>query len=157
MPENLSHLLGRKGLNNNLFEELGIAAQDNGTPNMERMEALRKEFLVGKSTVYGTTTFYDFLRPENQGKKVYICNGSACMTAATQTGLKDKISQHYSADEIGEMCCLGRCHENNAFHIGGKNFSGSDIHEITQIKSNALKSKEKYNVAQIGTPILTEK
>lgn len=69
MPENLSHLLGRKGLNNNLFEELGIAAQDNGTPNMERMEALRKEFLVGKSTVYGTTTFYDFLRPENQGKK----------------------------------------------------------------------------------------
>ena len=157
MPENLSHLLGRKGLNNNLFEELGIAAQGNGTPNMERMEALRKEFLVGKSTVYGTTTFYDFLRPENQGKKVYICNGSACMTAATQTGLKDKISQHYSADEIGEMCCLGRCHENNAFHIGGKNFSGSDIHEITQIKSNALKSKEKYNVAQIGTPILTEK
>jgi NADH-quinone oxidoreductase subunit F len=157
MPENLSHLLGRKGLNKNLFEELGIAAQDKGTPDMERMEALRKEFLVGKSTVYGTTTFYDFLRPENQGKKVYICNGSACMTAATQTELKDKISQHYSADEIGEMCCLGRCHENNAFHIGGKNFSGSDIHEIAQIKSNTLKSKEKYNVAQIGTPILTEK
>jgi NADH:ubiquinone oxidoreductase subunit E len=112
MPENLSYLLGRKGLDKNLFEELGIAAQDTGTPDMEKMEELRKEFLVGKSTVYGTTSFYDFLRPENQGKKVYVCNGSACLTAGTQTGLKDKILKEYSTDEVGEMCCLGRCHEN---------------------------------------------
>jgi NADH:ubiquinone oxidoreductase subunit F (NADH-binding)/NADH:ubiquinone oxidoreductase subunit E len=157
MPENLSYLLGRKGLDKNLFEELGIAAQDTGTPDMEKMEELRKEFLVGKSTVYGTTSFYDFLRPENQGKKVYVCNGSACLTAGTQTGLKDKILKEYSTDEVGEMCCLGRCHENGAFHIDGKNYSGTDIDNLSDIKKTKSNTKETYNVAYIGTPILTEK
>ncbi|MFN5849643.1 MAG: NADH-ubiquinone oxidoreductase-F iron-sulfur binding region domain-containing protein [Chitinophagales bacterium] len=157
MPENLSYLLGRKGLDKNLFEELGIAAQDTGTPDLEKMEELRKEFLVGKSTLYGTTSFYDFLRPENKGKKVYICNGSACLTADTQGKLKDKILKEYSSDEVGDMCCLGRCHENGAFHIDGKNYSGTDIENLTDIKKTKSNTKETYNVAYIGTPILTEK
>jgi NADH:ubiquinone oxidoreductase subunit F (NADH-binding)/NADH:ubiquinone oxidoreductase subunit E len=157
MPENLSYLLGRKGLDKNLFEELGIAAQDTGTPDLEKMEELRKEFLVGKSTLYGTTSFYDFLRPENKGKKVYICNGSACLTADTQGKLKDKILKEYSSDEVGEMCCLGRGHENGAFHIDGKNYSGTDIENLTDIKKTKSNTKETYNVAYIGTPILTEK
>jgi NADH:ubiquinone oxidoreductase subunit F (NADH-binding)/NADH:ubiquinone oxidoreductase subunit E len=157
MPENLSYLLGRKGLDKNLFEELGIAAQDTGTPDIEKMEELRKEFLVGKSTLYGTTSFYDFLRPENKGKKVYICNGSACLTAGTQGKLKDRILKEYSSDEVGEMCCLGRCHENGAFHIDGKNYSGTDIENLSEIKKTKSNTKETYNVAYIGTPILTEK
>jgi hypothetical protein len=73
MSKNLSELSGRKGLGKNLFEELGNAAASEGTPSMERLEEIRNEFLVGKSTVYGTVSFYDFLRPENKGKKVYIC------------------------------------------------------------------------------------
>lgn len=157
MPENLSYLLGRKGLKKNLFEELGIAAQDTGTPDIEKLEQLRKDFLVGKSTVYGTTSFYDFLRPENKGKKVYICNGSACLTAGTQKTLKEKIGQEFLPDEIGEMCCLGRCHQNSAFHIDGKNYSGSDIDQISSIKDNLTSSKESYHVAYNGTPILTQK
>lgn len=157
MPENLSYLLGRKGLNKNLFEDLGIAAQDTGTPDAEVLEKLRKEFLVGKSTVYGTTSFYDFLRPENKGKKVYICNGSACLTADTQDKIKEKILAEYPANEIGEMCCLGRCHENSSFHIGGKNYSGNDIDRLAEIKARAVTTSEKYNVAHLGTPILTEK
>lgn len=157
MPENLSYLLGRKGLNKNLFEDLGIAAQDTGTPDAEVLEKLRKEFLVGKSTVYGTTSFYDFLRPENKGKKVYICNGSACLTAGTQDKIKEKILAEYPANEIGEMCCLGRCHENSSFHIGGKNYSGNDIDRLAEIKARAVTTSEKYNVAHLGTPILTEK
>lgn len=157
MPENLSYLLGRKGLNKNLFEELGIAAQETGTPDIEKMEELRKEFLVGKSTVYGTTSFYDFLRPENKGKKVYVCNGSACLTARTQDKLKDKILKEYTAEEVGEMCCLGRCHENSAFHIDGQNYSGKDVERLSDIKKTKSSSTEKYAVAHIGTPILTEK
>lgn len=157
MPENLSYLLGRKGLNKNLFEELGIAAQETGTPDIEKMEELRKEFLVGKSTVYGTTSFYDFLRPENKGKKVYICNGSACLTARTQDILKDKILKEFTAEEVGEMCCLGRCHENSAFHIDGQNYSGKDVERLSDIKKTKSSSTEKYAVAHIGTPILTEK
>ncbi len=73
MSKNLSELSGRKGLGHNLFEELGVAARETGTPDRQAIESLADEFLFGKANVYGTTTFYDFLRPENQGKKVYIC------------------------------------------------------------------------------------
>lgn len=155
MSKNLSELSGRKGLSKNLFEELGIAAAETGSPSLEKLESIREEFLVGKSTVYGTVSFYDFLKPENQGKKVYVCNGSACMLAGTQEGLHKKLGENYSENEIGEMCCLGRCHENNAFHIDGQNYSGNDIDAIKDIKENKIISKEKYHVGSIGTPILT--
>lgn len=155
MSKNLSELSGRKGLTKNLFEELGIAAVETGTPSLDRLEALREEFLVGKSTVYGTVSFYDFLKPENQGKKVYVCNGSACMLAGTQDQLISKIGAHYEANEIGEMCCLGRCHENHAFHIDGKNYSGNDVTVIEEIKKGQTTTLEKYHVGSLGTPILT--
>lgn len=155
MSKNLSDLSGRKGLSKNLFEEYGNLATATGTPDPAALEKLREEFLVGKSSVYGAVSFYDFLKPENKGKKVYICNGSSCMTAGTQDELHSKLSTHYSADEIGEMCCLGRCHENVSFHIDGKNYSGNDIDDIEKIKSGNVLTKEKYNVGCIGTPILT--
>ncbi|MCC6370323.1 MAG: NAD(P)H-dependent oxidoreductase subunit E [Bacteroidia bacterium] len=155
MSNNLSYLLGRKGKNKSLFEELGEAAVQSGTPNAEKMEALRQEFLVGKSTVYGTVSFYDFLRPENQGKKVYVCNGSACMTAGTQKHLNEKLGKHFKAEEIGEMCCLGRCHENSAFHVNGKNYSGKDIEQLETIKNGNTATAERYNVGCKGTAILT--
>ena len=155
MSNNLSHLLGRKGINKNLFEELGKAAFETGTPKQEALDKLRDEFLVGKSTVYGTVSFYDFLKPENKGKKVYICNGSACMTAGTQDNLHKKLSANYKEEEIGEMCCLGRCHENSAFHIDGKNYSGNDIDDIVTIRKEKSTTKERYNVGFKGSPILT--
>ena len=157
MSKNLSYLAGRKGVAKTLFEELGIAAAESGTPSVEKMEELRKEFLVGKANVLGTATFYDFLKPENQGKKVYVCNGSACLCAGTQPALKEKLQRHFKEDEIGEMCCLGRCHENAAFHIGGKNYSGKAIDTISEIKRNKTVVADQYNVASKGTAILTQK
>ena len=106
MSKNLSELSGRKGLNENLFEELGIAARPAGSPSVEKMETLADEFIMGKANVYGAASFYDFLKPENKGKKVYLCNGSSCLTAGTQPALKEKLLKHYKPDEIGEMCCL---------------------------------------------------
>jgi NADH-quinone oxidoreductase subunit F len=97
---------------------------------------LTEEFLVGKANVYGAVSFYDFLRPENQGKKVYVCNGSACLTAGTQGKLEARLANHFAASEVGEMCCLGRCHENSAFYYDRKNYSGSAIEQIADIKSN---------------------
>ncbi len=155
MSKNLSELSGRKGLEKNLFEELGIAARETGSPDLNTLEKLSASFLVGKSNVYGSVSFYDFLRPENKGKKVYVCNGSACMTAGTQDALTEKLSHHFNSEEIGEMCCLGRCHENSAFHIDNKNYSGHDIDQIVSIKSDHTTTAEKYNVGHIGTPILT--
>ncbi|MFN8152869.1 MAG: NADH-ubiquinone oxidoreductase-F iron-sulfur binding region domain-containing protein [Bacteroidia bacterium] len=155
MSKNLSALSGRKGLDKNLFEELGRAAEAAGTPDLETLEAIREEFLVGKSTVYGTVSFYDFLRPENKGKKAYVCNGSACMTAATQDAVREKLGQHFRAEEIGEMCCLGRCHENSAFHVDGKNYSGSDIDALADIAAKKKATAETYAVQSSGTPVLT--
>ena len=155
MSKNLSELSGRKGLRENLFEELGIAASQTGTPSPEKMDQLADEFIMGKANIYGAATFYDFLRPENKGKRVYVCNGSACLTAGTQPELLNKLGSHFEASEIGEMCCLGRCHENSSFFIDGKNYSGTDINTIETIKKGEGTSKEKYNVASIGTPILT--
>lgn len=155
MSKNLSDLSGRKGLAKNLFGELGIAAEATGTPGIDAMEKLREEFLVGKANVYGSVSFYDFLKPGNRGKKVYVCNGSACMTAGTQKKLKERLSEYFSTDETGEMCCLGRCHENNAFHINGKNYSGDDINEIENIKKGISTRPDNYHVVSKGTPVLT--
>lgn len=155
MSKNHSHLSGRQGLDNNLFEAYAKAAEAQGSPSLEDLEKLRDEFLVGKSSVFGAVSFYDFLRPENRGKKVYVCNGSACLTAGTQHKLKDQLLTHYSEDEIGEMCCLGRCHENNAFHTGQVNYSGGNIHNLVDIKSDKLPSTETYHVGFSGTSLLT--
>ena len=155
MSKNLSELSGRKGLRENLFEELGIAATETGSVSKEKIAKLADEFLMGKANVYGAATFYDFLRPENQGKKVYVCNGSSCMTAGTQDKLKEKLHKEFKEEEIGEMCCLGRCHENSSFNYNGHNYSGNDINEIAAIKMGVLQPIDKYNVASVGTAVLT--
>jgi len=156
MSKNLGELSGRQGLKNNLFEALGIAATETGTPSRTRMEELASEFLMGKANVFGTASFYDFLKEENKGKKVFVCNGSACMTAGTQDTLKEKLSGQFDANEIGEMCCLGRCHENSAFNYEGKNYSGKAVDEIEKIKSRKSKLADSYQVASYGTAVLTE-
>ena len=155
MSKNLSELSGRRGLTDNLFEQLGIAAREKGTPDNEAIEQLAKKFLIGKANVLGSATFYDFTRPENRGKKAYVCNGSACMTAGTQPAVAEKLGAHFKADEIGQMCCLGRCHENSAFNVNGTNYSGSDIDSIGSIVADQRATAEKYNVASLGKAILT--
>ncbi|MBL7923434.1 MAG: NAD(P)H-dependent oxidoreductase subunit E [Bacteroidia bacterium] len=155
MSKNLSELSGRKGLDKNLFEELGRVAAATGTPSLEDLDKIRDEFLMGKSNVYGSVSFYDFLRPENQGKKVYVCNGSACRTAGTQEALTAKLRKHFSTQEIGEMCCLGRCHENSAFHTMGHNYSGRDADNLDTILEKKGTTAEKYQVGNTGTPVLT--
>ncbi|MBK8611173.1 MAG: NAD(P)H-dependent oxidoreductase subunit E [Chitinophagaceae bacterium] len=156
MSSNLSELSGRKGLKTNLFEELGIAAKESGTPSRERIEELADEFLMGKANIFGSTSFYDFLKEENKGKKVFICSGSSCMTAGTQDALREQLSLPFTDEEIGEMCCLGRCHENNAFNYGGKNYSGNAVSEIEMIKSDRVVRDDEYNIASFGTAVLTE-
>ena len=155
MSSNLSELSGRKGLTNNLFEELGLAARPTGTPSQEDMERLTEEFLVGKANVYGSVSFYDFLKPENRGKKVYVCNGSACLTAGTQKILDAKLAGHFEASEVGTMCCLGRCHENSAFYYEGRNYSGAAIDRIGQIKETKSIISDHYHVGSAGAAILT--
>jgi NADH-quinone oxidoreductase subunit F len=155
MSSNLSELSGRKGLQTNLFEALGKAAEKTGTPTIERMEELADQFIMGKANIFGTASFYDFLKEENKGKKVFVCNGSACITAGTQDALREKLSNQFNAAEIGEMCCLGRCHENSAFNYSGKNYSGKAADQIEEVKNKKSKIVDKYHVASYGTTVLT--
>ena len=125
MSENLSELLGRKGLDENLFDKLGNLAMPSGSPDEAELAVLAEEFLIGKANTFGTASFYDFLKPDNKGKEVYICNGTACECAGTQPEVYKKLQSEFTADQIGHMTCLGRCHENAAFHYKGQNHSGS--------------------------------
>lgn len=155
MSKNLSELSGRKGLEDNLFDRMGKLAQSEGAPSKEELESLAEEFLIGSANTYGTSTFYDFLRPENKGKKAYVCNGSACVCAGTQNEVIDQLKTKYEADEIGHMTCLGRCHENSAFHIDGTNYSGDAINQLDAIVSDNDGPKDTYNVKASGKEILT--
>lgn len=156
MSKNLSALSGRQGLHNNLFERLGQLSESTGAPEKEDLQKLADEFLMGSANVYGSASFYDFTRPENRGKQVYICNGSACLAAGTQDKLRAELSSHFSESEIGEMCCLGRCHENAAFHYKGHNYSGNSIKHIDHIKAEkSSHGSDEYRVAARGQSILT--
>jgi NADH-quinone oxidoreductase subunit F len=155
MSKNISELSGRKGLENNLFDRLGNLVMDSPQPSKDELAKLADEFLVGTANVYGATTFYDFLKPENRGKKVYICSGSVCLCAGTQEKLKDNLLEHFEEDEIGEMCCLGRCHENNAFFYQNKNYSGKQAQDINAIVDGKGNHIDKYEIQSVGTPVLT--
>ena len=150
MSKNLSELTGREGISNNLFEKYS-----NNLSNQE-LSNLANEFLIGKSNVYGSITFYDFLKPENKNKKVYVCNGSACECAGSQNILTKVLKKHFAEDEIGHACCLGRCHENGAFSYNGKNYSAKTEIEINDIiKKQNINSNDNYSVKSISKQILT--
>lgn len=155
MSKNISFLSGRKGLDNNLFEKIGNASEQTGTPSKEELKKLAKEFLVGTANTYGSATFYDFMKPENKGKEVYICNGSTCLCAGTQEKLEKDLLNYIDADKIGHMTCLGRCHENSAFNYKGSNYSNLSKEEIKELFSNSFKQKDRYKIGSQGASILT--
>tara|TARA_B110000037_G_scaffold222548_1_gene297942 strand:+ start:2231 stop:3886 length:1656 start_codon:yes stop_codon:yes gene_type:complete len=156
MSKNLSELSGRKGLETNLFEELGIASGQTGTPSAKDLERIAEEFLVGKSTTYGAVTFYDFMKPENQNKKAYVCNGTACLCSGKQDAVSESLEKHFSANEIGHITCLGRCHENGAFHLSGKNYSAKSDEEIATIVQDNGISNDDYIAVASGATVLTK-
>ena len=157
MSDNLSELLGRKGIKDNLFDKLGKLAKPEGSPSEEDMAKLADEFLIGKANAFGTASFYDFLKPENKGKKVYVCNGTACVCAGTQDKVIDSLKNKFEAEQIGHMTCLGRCHENSAFHFNGKNYSGDAISNLnTIIDSDSNLNQDTYRIKASGKQILTK-
>ncbi len=158
MSKNLSALSFRRGLVPNLFERMVEAAEAHGTAEAaETVHALGKEFLFGDAITLGAVSFYDFLKKENEGKKVFLCNGSACLCAGTQDKLHHRAAAHFPEAEIGHICCLGRCHEGGAFQYEGKNYSGqSDAALETLFITGEGDAVDRYEVVSArGTAILT--
>lgn len=169
MSKNISSLSGRDGreLDDPLWERLQQAAGVSGSPSNADLTSIADDFLVGEAITYGTSSFYDFLKKDNTGKKAYVCNGSACLVAGTQDKVHHALRRHFKEEEIGHMCCLGRCHENSAFNIGGRNYSGAGIAHldalVAEVKDGGRERKGGGVPAggehQVGTsmaePILT--
>ena len=156
MSNNLSELLGRKGIEESLFDKMGKLARDQGTPDEETLARLAGEFLVGKANTFGTASFYDFMKPENKGKKVYVCNGTACLCAGTQNEVLDTLKTRFKDQEIGHMTCLGRCHENAAFHYNGRNYSGNAISQLDKVlDAGKALDQDNYAVKAGGRAVLT--
>lgn len=159
MSKNISSLSGRddKELQDPLWERLQQAAATTGTPSTDELTRIADDFLVGEAITYGTSSFYDFLKKENQGIKAYVCNGSACLVAGTQDKVHHELSKFFKAEEIGHMCCLGRCHENSAFNVGGLNYSGKAVAQLGEIATGTKRNG--MDAHHVGTsmaePILT--
>ena len=125
MSENLSALSFRQGTAPGVFERMVEAGIDGGTA--EKPETIRRlggESLFGDAMTQGAVSFYDFLKADNAVKKIRVCNGSACLCAGTQARLGEELGGYFQSGEIGEVCCLGRCHEGRAFQYLGRNYSG---------------------------------
>lgn len=148
MSKNLSALSFRKGTEKNLFERMVDAADQIGTAEKPGfVHSLGEESLFGDAVTLGAVSFYDFLKKENEGKKVFVCNGSACLCAGTQDKLHHDLEGHFPKEEIGHICCLGRCHEGGAFQYQGKNYSGQPVESLEALfRTGAGDSEDRYEV-----------
>ena len=149
MSKNLSELSARQGLKNNLFENLA-------KPDAKKKQ-IAKDFLIGDSSVTGTMSFYDFLKDENKNKKVYVCNGSACLCAGTQEKLTNQLEEHFDKNQIGHMTCLGRCHENSSFYFNGQNYSALTSDQLDSVINDKqeVSHHDSYHCESMGEKILT--
>lgn len=153
MSENLSSISFRKGLNNNLFENIqdAVCIED----SVVKLKELSKEYSIGEAHILGTSSFYDFLKEENIAKKVHICNGSACLVSRKQDKLKESLLKNFSDSEIGHVACVGRCHENSAFLFNNKTYSATNSEDIQAIIAGDYHNEEKFIVdSNLENPIL---
>ncbi len=153
MSKNIRNLSARKGLDDNLFEQLPA----DGGPDDQRYREVAGKFLIGNASTYGTASFYDFLNPENSGKKGFYCAGSACLLAGTQDAVRHELEAQFGAEAVGPVYCLGRCYENRAFHVDGQNHSGAEADAIPAICRHETESRPaQYIIKNHGRGILTD-
>lgn len=152
--KNIRGLSSRKGLDDNLFEN--IAELSNKAATDEDFHQLAERFLIDDSVILGTSTFYDFTKPENRNQKIHVCSGTACMLADTQNNLNHKLENYFDKKEIGHAACLGRCHSNNAVMFNKKTYSINSDADLQKIIDNKYQ-KNIYEIGANTTPILTSK
>jgi len=159
MSKNLRGLSARKGVTEGLYEKIVSAAgasgdlTDKGLSSAEgthgdsigeglmkaagmsgvstddSLKSVARDFMTGHAAVMGTSSFYDFLRKDYLAKKVFVCDGTACLTSGRQDDVRRKLEERYADHEIGVVTCLGHCHSNDAFMING---------EVKVIEGNAV-------------------
>jgi NADH:ubiquinone oxidoreductase subunit F (NADH-binding)/NADH:ubiquinone oxidoreductase subunit E len=156
VSRNISKLSGRKGLTDNLFERVTALGAVAGEPSAAQLANIAQEYHLNQSVIAGSHSFYDFLAQEHQGKQAFVCNGSACLCAGTQTAVHAALSSRFGAEQVGHVTCLGRCHENAAFQLGGRNYSGCAIDQLDAILAAPdTAQQDMYHVGSVGDALLT--
>ncbi|MFA5299645.1 MAG: NADH-ubiquinone oxidoreductase-F iron-sulfur binding region domain-containing protein [Lutibacter sp.] len=153
--KNIRSLSLRKGLDDNLFEN--IADLSNKNAEKSEFQKLAKRFMIDDSVIAATSSFYDFTRESNRNKKIHVCSGTACLVANTQNKLRENLENHFDKDEIGHAACVGHCHSNNAFMYNDNTYSPNNENELISILDHKKHLANKYNIGCNTTPILTSK
>ena len=154
--KNIRSLSSRKGLDHNLFEKIAELSKNDGSE--DEFQRLSKQFFIDDSVVFGTASFYDFIKPGQASKKVRICNGTACMVAGTQDRIKNILKSEFEEDEIGHIACVGHCHSNGAIMLNDHTYSIRNTEHLNSILSEDKgpgSSQNNYYVGANSTTILT--
>jgi NADH:ubiquinone oxidoreductase subunit F (NADH-binding) len=130
MSRNLRGLSARKGIKDNLFRELSFSAPSPEKSMDEHLNGLAGKYLFGRASVLSASTFYDFLSPDHKAKKVYVCDGTACLVSGNQKKVRDVLLDKFSEEEIGSISCLGHCYSGRACLKDGEIWSpdAGDVH-----------------------------
>ncbi|OIQ38937.1 MAG: formate dehydrogenase [Bacteroidetes bacterium MedPE-SWsnd-G1] len=153
--KNIRSLSSRKGLDDNLFEN--IAELSSKQTSESEFKELAKRFMVDDSVIFGTASFYDFTREQNRAKKIHVCSGTACMVAGKQSEVSSKLKSHFKDEHIGHAACVGRCHSNNALMYNDKTFSIGSGTDLNKILNSEINQENEYHIESNCTPILTSK
>ena len=139
MSRNLRGLSSRRGLNDSLYESIAGAKPDGNITSDERLLEVAAELMTGHAAVLSTSSFYDFLQPSHREKKIFMCDGTACMTSGKSEKVRKDLLERYPESEIGVITCLGHCHSNDAVLVSGEiRLSGSNaLPGAMSISSNA--------------------
>jgi NADH-quinone oxidoreductase subunit F len=157
MSRNLRGLSARKGLTDSLFREITRAGSSFAADRDKLLAGLSDKYLVGKSSVLSASSFYDFLKPGNTGKKVYMCDGTSCLTSGKHEKLKKALLGRFGECEIGTVSCLGHCHSGNAFMIDHDLCSFEDPDNPLIIKKQADEPEEPFRIGtNVEKPVLIQ-
>ena len=155
---NIRALSDRKGLENNLFEKIADLSKSNASE--ESFHELSKKFMIDDSVVFGTASFYDFIKEDERNKSIRVCNGTACMVAGTQANIQYLLEDNFEQDKIGHVACIGHCHSNGAVMYKDHTYtvkSEGHFQEILSLQENKRQLENVYHIESNTESILTGK
>lgn len=129
MSRNIRALSAVQELENNLFQRLNPSGRKSGPPSETTLRQAAEETNLSAAVTYGTSSFYDFLTPDNEGRKTWACTGTACLVSGTVAP---------GGREAGEALCVGYCHSgggllarDNNGHFSTHHFDGRDVTQLS--------------------------
>ncbi len=122
MSKNLRAMSARSPEEKTLFTALSVAASEHGSLTESQIRSIAQERLIAPGIILGASSFYDFLKASNSGKRAYRCTGTACMLSRETHQAQAQLSNHYPDTEVGEMACVGRCYHGGGMQAAGKTF-----------------------------------